>query len=392
MAIIKIAKFWPGGRSTAAATAAAVVPEDVGLAAFGSETDPVASRPALALASPRAGGAPPAANPAAPASRQRSTTWIVVAAAAILSAAVAAAAMWALQRRLAVPAPPSQLTLETTPAGLEVSIGGVARGRTPVTLPLPPGTYEVTIGAGAAQRTVQATVTEGSSTVQRVEMAPPPAAAPPAAVTGSLVVQTDPARLPVLVDGVEKGFSPITIGGLEPGAHQVVVRAEGGAIRRSVTVQANQTVSLVVSTVNPSPSAGGWLTVSSPIPVQLRQGGRVVGTSEVERVMLPAGEHTLELVNEALGYRAERRVTIAAGGSARLAVDPPKGVLHVNAQPWAEVWLGSQRLGETPIGNHSITIGTHEVIFRHPQFGERRESVTVTTKQPARIGVDMRRK
>ena len=66
--------------------------------------------------------------------------------------------------------------------------------------------------------------------------------------------------------------------------------------------------------------------------------------------------------------------------------------MNINAQPWAEVWVDGQRIGETPIGNLSRPVGPHEVVLRHPEFGERRETVIVTLKQPARLGVDMRKK
>ena len=70
----------------------------------------------------------------------------------------------------------------------------------------------------------------------------------------------------------------------------------------------------------------------------------------------------------------------------------PNGVLSINAQPWAEVFVDGERVGETPIGNLSRRIGTHEVIFKHPDLGERRETVVITVGKPARIGVDLRKK
>jgi hypothetical protein len=38
----------------------------------------------------------------------------------------------------------------------------------------------------------------------------------------------------------------------------------------------------------------------------------------------------------------------------------------------------------------SRPIGTYRVTLRHPQFGERQASVTVTSQETARLGVDMR--
>jgi hypothetical protein len=54
------------------------------------------------------------------------------------------------------------------------------------------------------------------------------------------------------------------------------------------------------------------------------------------------------------------------------------------------VWIDDERIGETPLGNVPRSIGRHEIVFRHPTFGERKASVLVTLKEPARVSVDMR--
>ena len=66
--------------------------------------------------------------------------------------------------------------------------------------------------------------------------------------------------------------------------------------------------------------------------------------------------------------------------------------MAVNAIPWAEVLVDGNRVGETPIGSIAVPIGTHEVVFRHPELGERRMTVTVTTGEPVKVGVDLRSK
>jgi serine/threonine-protein kinase len=66
--------------------------------------------------------------------------------------------------------------------------------------------------------------------------------------------------------------------------------------------------------------------------------------------------------------------------------------MAINAIPWAEVLVDGARVGETPIGNITVPIGLHEVLFRHPELGERRLSVTVTTREPLKVGVDLRSK
>lgn len=298
--------------------------------------------------------------------------------------AVAAAAMWATKRSERARAAVSQLTVESTPAGLEVAIAGEKKGRTPLTLELPPGDYAVQIGSGARQRVLTATLVPGGSLVERVEMAPAP-------VTGSLRVESEPSGRPVLVDGIERGKTPLMVADLAPGDHQVVVAGESSPTRRTVAVRPNETVSLIISAAVPPSASAGWIAVAAPLSVEMRENGKIIGSSDMERVMLPAGSHTIDFSNDALGYRAQRKVSIAPGATARVTLEPPRGTLNINAQPWAEVWLDGRRLGETPIANVPAAIGTHEVLFRHPELGEKRATVSVGLKEPARIGIDMRR-
>jgi serine/threonine-protein kinase len=66
--------------------------------------------------------------------------------------------------------------------------------------------------------------------------------------------------------------------------------------------------------------------------------------------------------------------------------------MALNAQPWADVWIDGERIGETPIGSVSVPIGPHEVVFRHPELGEQVVRTTVMTGEPTRVSVDMRKR
>lgn len=378
--MIKIARGESATRTETGAVHVASGDEADGLDAFASESD-LASEPdeAARLELP--------VDPAPDRGRATATTlkWIAV---VVISAGSAAAGMWVYQSRPFQPRPAS-LTLQTTPPGVQVALDGKTTGITPVTVSLPAGNYRVVLSApGVPPREIAVSLTAGGSVVQHVEMGTPQV--PAAATTGALRVETDPARQVVLVDGVEHGFSPITVPSLPVGEHVVVVRGERGTMRRTIAVQAGETVSLVVSSTQSAAIAAGWVSFTAPIPLQLREGGRLVGTTESERLMMSAGDHEIELVNDAFGFRTIRSINVAAQRTTTVRIDVPNGTLSINAQPWAEVWVGGERIGETPIANLTRPIGSHEVILRHPQYGERRATVTVSLKQTARLGVDMR--
>jgi hypothetical protein len=136
----------------------------------------------------------------------------------------------------------------------------------------------------------------------------------------------------------------------------------------------------------------GWLSVTAPVDVQIFENKRLLGTSQSDRIMVSAGRHEIEIVNEVLGYRSVKTVQVPAGRVTPIKVDWPRGTLAINAVPWAEVSIDGDRVGETPIGNYSLPIGPHEIVFRHPELGELRQVATVTLRAPARVSVDLRKK
>jgi hypothetical protein len=134
----------------------------------------------------------------------------------------------------------------------------------------------------------------------------------------------------------------------------------------------------------------GWITVKAPFAMEIREQGRLIGTTDTDRLMMAAGRHELDFVSESLGYRATRVVQIGPGKIVPISLDLPQGVVNLNASPWAEVWIDGRRVGETPIGNLAVSIGPHEVVFKHPQLGEKRHAISVTLGGPVRLSVEMK--
>jgi hypothetical protein len=160
-----------------------------------------------------------------------------------------------------------------------------------------------------------------------------------------------------------------------------------------VTVEAGATASLFVPLAAPQGApVSGWMSVDAPVDMQIFENGQLIGTSKSERTMVSAGRHEVEIVSDQLGFKAVRVIQVAAGKVTPIKLEMPKGTLAVNAVPWAEVWIDGERQGETPIGNVSLSIGPHDVVFRHPELGERHLTAVVTLKGPARVSADMRQK
>ena len=128
---------------------------------------------------------------------------------------------------------------------------------------------------------------------------------------------------------------------------------------------------------------------TSPIELHVLDNERVLGSSTDGPIVAPAGRHEYEFVNSAIGYRVKRIVEIKAGQITPLTVTVPNGTLNINAVPWAAVWIDGASFGDTPLGNLSIAPGEHEILFRHPQLGERREKTIVRADAATRVTVNL---
>lgn len=335
-----------------------------------------------------------AQGPARPARKRWShDRWLAVSFALV---AIAEAALLMTGTRFAAGAAPSQGTLRvvTQEPGAEVLVDGERRGVAPVALALAGGPHRIDVRQGAQSRSFTAEVRSGADSTHHVDLASsaaPAGTSVPVAATASIDITSDPPGGRVTIDGKPHGAAPVQVAGLAPGPHEVRVADAGGTVTRQVRLAAGVSASLVIAMPKSSAAASGWVRIRLPVTAQIYEKDDLVGTTDVDRLMLAAGRHTLRLVNSSLNLSSVQVVTIAPGQTSVVNVPLPNGLLNVNALPWAEVWIDGQARGETPIGRLAVPIGVHEIVLRHPELGEQRRSITVTQGEVTRVGVDLRR-
>jgi archaellum component FlaG (FlaF/FlaG flagellin family) len=313
--------------------------------------------------------------------------WLVGGATVCLAAAIGAA-FW-LNARASAAAATGSVTVESEPSGAHVFVDGTARGATPITIALVEGKHQLRLEQGTRTQQIPLAIKADTTVVHHITWPVETASASVAATaTGSLRIVSEPSAATVTIDAIDRGSTPLTVAGLSVGQHDVVVRSGGKTQRRTLQVEANTTTSLVLSGVE-SGTPSGWLSATASAPLRIFESGKLVGSTESDRIMLPAGEHTFEFSSDALGFSATRTLNIGAGQTSSVVLPMPQVIVSLNAVPWAQVWVDGQALGATPIGDFKTTVGAHEVIFRHPQFGERKQTVVVTAKGPNRISADM---
>ena len=279
------------------------------------------------------------------------------------------------------------LIMTTNPPGAHLYVDGVERGATPLTVTLKAGAHALELRGDGEPRLMPITMTAGAQVSQYIEL-------PKTASTRPVTCRCGPSRpARVSVDGVPRGTSPVTVADLAPGEHAVLLESDLGSVKQMVTIEAGITASLTVPLAAPEGApVSGWIALTAPSDVQVFENKRLLGTSQSDRLMVSAGRHEIEIVNETLGYRATRTVQVSPGKVTPIKIDFPKGTIALNAVPWAEVWVDGEKVGDTPIGNLSLAIGSHEIVFRHPDLGEQRHAATVTLNSPARLSVDLRKK
>lgn len=113
-------------------------------------------------------------------------------------------------------APDARLVVRSAPSGADVSLDGVYRGRTPLDIAVSPGgRHDVLVArTGYAPWTRSFGAASGARTVLDARLEP---------VYVSLTVRGEPADAEVLIDGVSKGRTPLTLDVLA-GEHEIEVR------------------------------------------------------------------------------------------------------------------------------------------------------------------------
>jgi hypothetical protein len=286
----------------------------------------------------------------------------------VVSAMMGAAALWLPFG----PGEPAVVKLDSRPSGAAVVVNKHARGTTPLTLHLDPGSYAIELSRDGGAASIALTVGAGEEIARVVDLrfeGPP----------GTIEVGTDPPGAQVAIDGKPYGASPVSVS-MPPGEHVVKVHNAVAQAEQRFTLRPGERFTVLVP-------LAGWIDVRAPVEVEVYERGQRVGRSGGGRLLVAAGRRRLRFVNEALGIKVDTDATVLAGAVTRVDVPLPPGLLSVEADLPSEVWLDGTLVGRTPTGPVAAAVGQHEVAVRHPQGGEQRFTVLVGLAEPTRLNV-----
>jgi hypothetical protein len=207
---------------------------------------------------------------------------------------------------------------------------------------------------------------------------------PEAGERGGLVITTYPAKGKVTVDGIPRGNAPLKITDLQPGTHTLVIETSYGTQEQDVVVQSGRVAQLSVPTVS-------WLKVAAPYELTVYENGRLIGTAGASPLMVAPGRRYLDFVNKSLGLKLRQFVDAVAGQVVTVPLELPTGMMNLYSDQPADVVVDGAVVGQTPLPSLQVPLGSHDVIFRHPTYGEVRYTVAVTLTAPVKLTVTFRK-
>jgi serine/threonine-protein kinase len=251
------------------------------------------------------------------------------------------------------PAKVASVVVESRPAGAGIFVNGEAKGKAPVALDLPLGTYNIKASlAGYEDREVRLELTENRSypvsfsLQQKAVSQPKP---------GILKVESTPTGADLHIDGQPQGRTPKTME-LMPGWHRVLVDLAGHAsYTTQIQLQEGVEYSLSAELVSDSVKSTGIASMSvesSPPGAQVFVDGQPRGVTP-QKLEVPMGWHHVRLIME--GYEVkEERLQLTEPKPYQLNFDlsptAQKPLLMVDSDPiGAQVYINDQYKGKTPL-------------------------------------------
>jgi hypothetical protein len=140
---------------------------------------------------------------------------------------------------------------------------------------------------------------------------------------------------------------------------------------------------------DPPAKSGQLLVVAEPWAV-VTVDGVEKGETPLTEMSLPAGSHEIMLSNPNVVGVIHDRIQIRAGETLHRKYSfRDSGSLRILVRPWADVHVDGRYAGQAPLGALRVPPGTHRIVLRHPQLGEKTAIVEVFRDRESVLEVEM---
>jgi len=225
--------------------------------------------------------------------------------------------------------------------------------------------------------------------------------------SGSLFVDSTPHGADIYVDGNYQGTSPVTVGAMSAGSHQVELHLAGYEVLTSMEdVSAGQTtVANLVLTPDSSSSAYGSIDTASSVPGALVYldgiyKGSTQSGNTFNIISVDPGSHTILLhvpgytdfvhdVQVNAGQISEVNAIftpLPVNPQGSITTTPAVGSIIVTSTPTGgQVYVDNQFRGVTPVTIYNVTQGTHIVNLKLVGYSDYSTSVDVPANQVVQV-------
>jgi len=195
---------------------------------------------------------------------------------------------------------------------------------------------------------------------------------------GGLSLVTSPPEAGIMIDGIEKGISPLDVNDLPEGAHIVKVYKEGfQPWQGQVSIHPLQVLELEIDL---TPLFGSMTIDSKPTGAQVFVGGSQLGLTPVALEKAASGKQDIEIQKQ--GYeRWKKTVDVPFGKEIAVIATlmPLPGQINITSIPKkAEVYLSGKLVGKTPVALDKVKEGTVWVEVRKPCYDSIKRKVSVS--------------
>ena len=264
-------------------------------------------------------------------------------------------------------------------SGAAVRINGEPSGNVPLRKTIAPGRHLVQVGKRGFvtySKWVDLTAGQVLNIPVTLQLQAPK--------TGSLLITADVTGLPVLIDGQNRGGTPLVVDGLTEGEHVVEIKSPGEGYQpflKTVVIKANERTT-VDAIIRIAPDLGSLRVIASVPGAIISLDGADIGVAPAARAGLTPGEHVV--MARATGYEpVEQTVTVIAGRervvSLRFttsATDVARILVRASV-PEATITIDGEDYGNPPITIEPAEAGTHSIVVRAPGFREVRRTCSV---------------
>ncbi|WP_128693075.1 PEGA domain-containing protein [Methanoculleus taiwanensis] len=296
------------------------------------------------------------------------------------------------------PSPPSgAVYVASTPGSAAVTLDGGESQTTPANFTaVAPGTHSVKITKpGFVPWSKTVTVTAGKTVTVNAILNPAPD-------TGTLSVTSTPPGADIYLDGTYRGHTPLTIGNVVQGGHELRLLLAGYQTWTGTASVAGGKSTSVNAVLIPTPAGtnGDVAVTSTPagaaIYLDSTYRGTTVAGNPIDITGVSPGTHTVTLTRA--GYADYvTGISVAPGQTVRVsAVMQPGagpgegGSIAVSSTPsGADIYLDNQYLGITPLTEAGVAAGSHTLLLKMNGYTDWSGEIQVTAGKSTEVTAGM---